>query len=71
MYLDTIRNEMTAAISMLKDGEYRRHLTNEIEIQRKLKIKMSLQAAELDKEVYTHLSPYTFLPSIIILRFID
>lgn len=52
MYLDTVRNQMMAAISKFKDPEYRKTILREIEFERERKNALSSQAAQLDKQVY-------------------
>lgn len=71
MYLDTIRSQMMAAVAMLKDENYRKSLMNDIEFERKRKNEMSLQAAELDAEVYMRISHFKCLPVLSVLLFID
>jgi hypothetical protein len=62
---------MMAAVAMLKDENYRRSLMNDIEFERKRKNEMSLQAAELDAEVYMRISHFKCLPVLSVLLFID
>lgn len=62
---------MMAAVAMLKDENYRRSLMNDIEFERKRKNEMSLQAAELDAEVYMRISHFKCLPVLSVLHFID
>ena len=69
--MDTIRSQMMAAVAMLKDENYRRSLMNDIEFERKRKNEMSLQAAELDAEVYMRISHFKCLPVLSVLHFID
>ncbi|KAI9565726.1 putative histone-lysine N-methyltransferase [Daphnia sinensis] len=51
VYLDTVRNQMMAAISKFKDPEYRKTILREIEFERERKNALSSQAAQLDKQV--------------------
>ena len=71
--MDTIRSQMMEAVSLLKDEKYRRSLMNEIESERERRNRLSLQASELDKEVYTRLRPLNFSPNylyyILLIRF--
>lgn len=69
--MDTIRSQMMAAVAMLKDENYRRSLMNDIEFERKRKNEMSLQAAELDAEVYMRISHFKCLPVLSVILFID
>jgi hypothetical protein len=62
---------MMAAVAMLKDENYRKSLMNDIEFERKRKNEMSLQAAELDAEVYMRISHFKCLPVLSVLLFID
>jgi hypothetical protein len=62
---------MMAAVAMLKDENYRRSLMNDIEFERKRKNEMSLQAAELDAEVYMRISHFKCLPVLSVILFID
>lgn len=71
MYLDTIRSQIIATVDMLQDENYRRSLMYDIEFERKRKKEMSLQAAELDAEVYMRISHFKCLPVLSVLHFID
>jgi hypothetical protein len=71
MYLDTIRSQIIATVAMLQDENYRRSLMHDIEFERKRKKEMSLQAAELDAEVYMRISHFKCLPVLSVLHFID
>jgi hypothetical protein len=71
MYLDTIRSQIIATVAMLQDENYRRSLMNDVEFERKRKNEMSLQAAELDAEVYMRISHFKCLPVLSVLHFID
>ncbi|XP_046446473.1 histone-lysine N-methyltransferase, H3 lysine-79 specific-like isoform X2 [Daphnia pulex] len=50
-YLDTIRNQMMAALSQFKDPEHRKAILREIEFERERKNALNSQAAQLDKQV--------------------
>ncbi len=50
-YLDTVRNQMMAAISQFKDPEHRKAILREIEFERERKNALNSQAAQLDKQV--------------------
>ena len=53
--MDTVRNQMMAAISQFKDPEYRRTILREIEFERERNNALNSQAAQLDKQVYLFL----------------
>ena len=69
--MDTIRSQIIATVAMLQDENYRRSLMNDVEFERKRKNEMSLQAAELDAEVYMRISHFKCLPVLSVLLFID
>ena len=53
--MDTVRNQMMAAISQFKDPEYRRTILREIVFERERNNALNSQAAQLDKQVYLFL----------------
>lgn len=52
VYLDNVSNQMMSVIAQFKDHKNHAAIMREIEIERDRKIKLNLQAALLEKQVF-------------------